>query len=105
MKNIDYGPCYPCTEISCTGCKHALMCDWVTLFENMPASQEEKDRYLEKLWQENDSILWEEDKDGRLCLAQPFHGFPVGEFNQDDWFRFIDEHHSKGVGWVYENIN
>lgn len=41
----------------------------------------------------------------KLILAQPFHGFPVGEFTQDDWFHWVDDHHSKGVGWVYENIS
>lgn len=46
-----------------------------------------------------------EDDNGELILAQPFHGFPVGEFTQDDWFHWVDDHHSKGVGWVYENIS
>ena len=42
---------------------------------------------------------------GPLVLDQPWRGFPVGEFTQDDLFYWVDAHHSKGVGWVYENIS
>lgn len=50
-------------------------------------------------------LTFVENEDGELILDQHWHGFPVGEFTQDDWFYWVDHYHSKGVGWVYENIS
>ena len=97
-------PCFSCKKTSCVGCKHELQRGWETISENFPAASE-MDTFIENLWRESEDICYVNDESvGDLLLDQPFHGFPVGEFTQDDWLRFVDEHHSKGVGWVYDNI-
>ena len=64
-----------------------------------------QDNLVEKLWRECEDIAYKEDENLELVLDQPWRGFPVREFTQDDWFRWVDNHHSKGVGWVFENIS
>lgn len=88
-------PCYSCRAESCKDCIHSVYASGRTF----------SDAEVENLWRENVDIAWDEDEDGDLVLGQPWRGFPVGEFTQDDWFYWIDDRHSKGVGWVYENIS
>ena len=43
------------------------------------------DTFIENLWRESEDICYVDDESvGDLLLDQPFHGFPVGEFSQDD---------------------
>lgn len=49
--------------------------------------------------------MWDENENSEMVLGQNWRGFPVGSFTQDDWFRWVDAFHSKGVGWVYENVS
>ena len=95
-------PCYSCHYPNCRVCKEKVYAEskWMTnVFSHV------QDIMVERLWRENVDIAWDENEDGELVLGQPWHGFPVGEFTQDDWFYWVDKHHSKGVGWVYENIS
>lgn len=62
-------------------------------------------RFVERLWKENTDFAWVENERGELVLDQKWRGFPVGNFTQDEWFHWVDEFHSKGVGWVYENVS
>lgn len=94
--------CYSCNCPDCEKCEKKVYANnkWTAnVFSH------EQDIMVEHLWKENVDIAWDEDENGELILAQPFHGFPVGEFTHDDWFHWVDDHHSKGVGWVYENIS
>lgn len=88
-------PCYSCRSESCKDCIHRVYASGRTF----------SDAEIENLWRENFNIAWDEDEDGDLVLGQPWRGFPVGGFTNDDWFYWIDDRHSKGVGWVYENIS
>ena len=83
-------PCYSCNMPHCRICAHRIYArtDFISSFN----SKKTKDRFIE-------------NEDGELVLDQPWRGFPVGEFTQDDWFYWVDRYHSKGVGWVYENIS
>lgn len=94
--------CYSCRYSSCANCKEKIYTNskWIAnVFSH------EQDAMVEHLWKESVDIAWDEDENGELILAQPWRGFPVGEFTQNDWFYWVDDHHSKGVGWVYENIS
>lgn len=62
-----------------------------------------KDEIIEMLWQEMRDVPMDENSNGELILHIPWRGFPKG-FTQDDWFHWVDENHSKGVGWVSENV-
>lgn len=88
-------PCHPCRRTDCKGCEHRIY----------PATEKISDHVVENLWRENVNIWWDENEDGEEVLSQMWRGFPEGEFTQEDWFHWIDQHHSKGVGWVYENIS
>lgn len=106
-------PCCACKDDEqCNGCfyqaygkmyAHYYKGRSVDISDNDMAKNQ--DLFVEHLWRENVDIAWDEDENGELVLGQPWRGFPVGEFTQDDWFHWVDEHHSKGVGWVYENIS
>lgn len=90
------GPCFACQSCNCCGCHNRI-------FAN--PEFDITDAVVENLWKEMDDIAFVEDSSGDLVLDQPWRGFPVGEFTQDDWFYWVDANHSKGVGWVYENIS
>lgn len=104
MSKIVECPCWSCRKESCIGCKHELQRNWVDVKENFPPAAE-MDEFIENLYREAVDICYMENADGEQVLDQSFHGFPVGEFTQDDWLHFLDDHHSKGVGWIYENIS
>lgn len=94
--------CASCNYPTCNICKEKVYVNskWITnTFSHV------QDIMVERLWRESEDIAWDEDENGELVLAQPWHGFPVYEFTQDDWFHWINKHHSKGVRWVYENIS
>ena len=90
------GPCFACQSCNCRGCHNRI-------FAN--PEFDITDAVVENLWKEMDDIAFVEDSSGDLVLDQPWRGFLVGEFTQDDWFYWVDANHSKGVGWVYENIS
>ena len=104
------GPCFSCIEKSCKNCPCAVAepidnsysdAQWM---HKMSRNEEDCDKFVERLWRENTDIAWTENERGELVLDQNWRGFPVGNFTQDDWFLWVDEFHSKGVGWVYENV-
>lgn len=68
-------------------------------------NQSDCDKFVERVYREMTDFSWDERPDGFIVLSRRYRGFPVGEFTQDDWFRWIDDHHSKGVGWVFENVD
>jgi uncharacterized phage-associated protein len=57
------------------------------------------DDYYEDLWDELGAEPVDEDKDGRLLLADDWYIFPKGTDTLTIWHWF-DEKHSKGVGWL-----
>lgn len=91
-----FSPCYTCRRVTCYGCKH-------NVYAGIASVKFYSDQFVEDLWRECDDIAWSEGVDGQLLLDQPWRGFPVGEFTQDDWLQWVDKHHTRGVGWVYEN--
>ena len=92
---MDTNPCYSCITGNCQACEHRI-------YANTKA--EITDDLIEMLWKELTDIAFVEDQDFQFVLDQPWRGFPVGEFTMDDWFGWVDHYHSKGVGFVYENI-
>ena len=88
-------PCYSCIDANCSKCPHRSYAN-----PNFKIT----DKEIENIWRESADIVFIEDDDGQLVLDQPWRGFPVGEFTMDDWFGWVDHYHSKGVGFVYENI-
>lgn len=61
------------------------------------------DEQIESLWKEFGNIPLDEDEEGRLVLAEDWRNFKKGTWLDDVWTWF-DEIHSKGIGWLYENI-
>ena len=88
-------PCYSCKNPKCKHCENRVYGN-----PNFAIT----DHIVEDLWREVTDIAFVENSDSEMVLDQPWRGFPVGEFSQDDLFLWVDEHHSKGVGFVYENI-
>ena len=108
--SYDHGPCYFCNKKSCKNCPSAVAkvvgdtyftSPWVFEIEK---GGKNYDELVERLWKENIDIMWDENENSEMVLGQNWRGFPVGSFTQDDWFRWVDAFHSKGVGWVYENV-
>lgn len=109
--NYDNGPCWLCIEKSCKNCPCAvaeayentyLDAQWM---QKLSWNKDDCDKFVERLWKENTDFAWVENERGELVLDQKWRGFPVGNFTQDEWFHWVDEFHSKGVGWVYENVS
>lgn len=105
------GPCWSCIEKSCKNCPCAvaesfdgtyLTAQWML---KLRENKEDCDKFVERLWKENTDFAWVENERGELVLDQKWRGLPVGNFTQDEWFHWVDEFHSKGVGWVYENVS
>lgn len=109
----EMSPCYLCKyNGQCKECFHRAYEKMYAHYykgKSVDISDDEiaknQDLFIENLWRENVDIVWNENTDGELVLGQPWRGFPVDEFTQTDWFYWVDKHHSKGVGWVYENIS
>lgn len=95
-------PCSLCKHGECARCNNNVYTSNKFNVDNISPKQ---DKDIENLWRECEDITFVEDKDGNLVLGQPWRGFPVGVFTQDDWFYWVDDYHSKGAGWVYENIS
>ena len=109
--NYDNGPCWLCIEKSCKNCPCAvaeayentyLDAQWI---QKLSWNKNDCDKFVERLWEESTDIAWVENERGELVLDQNWRGFPVGSFTQDDWVHWVGEFHSKGVGWVYENVS
>lgn len=105
------GPCWSCIEKSCKNCPCAVAESFDGTYITtrwalkLKENKDDCDRFVERLWKENTDFAWVENERGELVLDQNWRGFPVGRFTQDDWFYWVDEFHSKGVGWVYENVS
>lgn len=61
------------------------------------------DYYLENLWRKLEDVTFSEDEDGKLVLASDWLAFKAGT-DRDTIWRWFDQAHSKGVGWLVENI-
>ena len=98
--------CYRCVQPSCDGCACAVMQNWcdTPMMKQALKNGSDCDKFVERIYREMTDICWDEDEIGCKVLDQKFRGFPVGEFDEDDWLHWIDDHHSKGVGWVFENV-
>ncbi|WP_147365951.1 MULTISPECIES: hypothetical protein [Faecalibacterium] len=105
------GPCWSCIEKTCKNCPCAvaeayentyLDAQWM---QKLSWNKDDCDKFVERLWKENTDFTWVGNEHGELVLDQNWRGFPVGSFTQDDWFRWVDEFHSKGVDWVYKNVS
>ena len=105
------GPCWSCIEKTCKNCPCAVAETYentyfdVQWMQKLSWNKDDCDKFVERLWKENTDIVWTENERGELVLDQNWRGFPVGSFTQEDWFRWVDVCHSKGVGWVYENVS
>lgn len=58
-----------------------------------------KDKEIEKLWEELTDIPVYEDENDELCLDADWLSWNKGTSVDEIWHWF-DEHHSKGVGWL-----
>ena len=58
-----------------------------------------KDKEIEKLWEELADIPVYEDENYELCLDVDWLSWNKGTPVDEIWHWF-DEHHSKGVGWL-----
>lgn len=58
-----------------------------------------KDKEIEKLWEELADIPVYEDENYELCLDADWLGWNKGTSVEEIWHWF-DEQHSKGVGWL-----
>ena len=58
-----------------------------------------KDKEIEKLWEELEDITVHEDENYELCLDEDWQGWSKGTSVDEIWHWF-DEHHSRGVGWL-----
>lgn len=105
------GPCWSCIEKTCKNCPCAVAETYENTYldaqwmQKLSWNKDDCYKFVERLWKENTDIAWNENERGELVLGQNWRGFPVGSFTQDDWFHWVDEFHSKGVGWVYENVS
>lgn len=105
------GPCWSCIEKSCKNCPCAVAESFDSTYFTaqwmlkLRENKDDCDKFVERLWKENTDFAWVENERGELVLDQKWRGFPVGNFAQDEWFHWVDEFHSKGVGWVYENVS
>jgi hypothetical protein len=69
--------------------------------------REDYDKYIEKLWDEFELVLFNRDKEGTLVLAESWNGFKKGT-DRNAILSWFNERHSKGVYWlrdVYEKTN
>ena len=60
---------------------------------------QESDGMIERLWEELTDVPFDEDENGEMILAVPWHGFQIGTPREDIWHAF-DERHSKGVYYL-----
>lgn len=58
------------------------------------------DKEIEAKWEELEDILFDEDDNGSLYLVSDWWIFPAGTYREEGVWRWFDEHHSKGVGWL-----
>ena len=61
------------------------------------------DEELEEKWRELEDVATYEDECGCLRLEEKWFCFDKDEDIETIWYWF-DDRHSKGVGWLYENI-
>lgn len=54
-----------------------------------------QDELIEAIWETLTDVNIDEDE----CTEQNWFVFPIGTYRDDIW-RWIDERHSKGVGWL-----
>lgn len=60
------------------------------------------DQKIEDMWKEFTNVPFDEDTEGRLLLSEDWYLWEKGTWNEDIW-KWFDENHSKGVGWLFEN--
>ena len=63
----------------------------------------EKDKQIEELWRELSDIGIYENEEKVICIDEDWHQFFRGTELEDIWYWF-DDQHSKGLGWLMENV-
>jgi len=62
------------------------------------------DTEIEKLWTELEDVLFDEDSNGELILADDWFWFEKGTSREEIW-QWFDDSHTKGVGWLLYEFN
>ena len=62
------------------------------------------DKAIENLWDELADIPVFEDEEGNMCIDIEWNGWKRGTDREEIW-KWFDEHHSKGVGWLMNERN
>ena len=88
-------PCFSCHKKTCVDCEYRVWGNYKITYS---------DQIIENLWKEISDVVFVENSEGEFVLDQPWRGFPKGIFTQEEWFGWVDNHHTKGVGWVCENV-
>lgn len=57
------------------------------------------DKEVETIWEEFDNVLFDEDEDGDLILAEDWREWHKGVDRETIW-KWFDKHHSKGVYYL-----
>lgn len=95
-------------EVGCTDVHDAYLGEWCIEFDNdeyvvfvdvESTDIPRRDREIEQLWDALEDVPVYEDVDGRLCLDVDWHLWHKGTNVEETW-RWFDEHHSRGVGWL-----
>ena len=58
------------------------------------------DLMIENLWKELEDVLMNPETEN---IEEDWFIFPKGT-NRDEIWHWFDEHHSKGLGWIMENV-
>ena len=93
--------CLGCRKETCEECEHKVYATGLSY----------PDSVIEELWLESEDVYWntypqyDDDfiVDCEMVLGEMWRGFPVNEFTIEDFWHWIDDRHSKGVGWVHNN--
>ena len=62
------------------------------------------DKFIENKWKDLTDIPVIEDEDSVLILDEDWFLWKKGTDVQDTIWHWFDNHHSKGLGWIMENI-
>ena len=112
---MDYnnGPCWSCIEKTCKNCPCAVCeCDDsfygrvvdTSLIKQAERNQYDCDKFIERLYKEANDFLMTIDDGSEQVLVEKWRGFPTG-FKEKELEYWMDARHSKGYGYIYENVS
>lgn len=61
------------------------------------------DKQIEELYKELEDVIFDEDEELGMVLADDWKEWKKGTERLTIW-EWFDSHHSKGLGWLYENV-